>query len=62
MRAWPKAFEFDPVLRAIFVSACEAQAIYGVTREQWKPKLNIDIPTINFVWNEAKRLLNNSNI
>lgn len=56
MKAWPKAFEFDPVLRSIFISACEAQDIYGTSRENWKPQ--IDKPTADYVWSEAKRLLN----
>ena len=55
MRAWPKAFEFDPVLRAIFISACEAQEIYGMSRESWHPE--IDKPTADFVWDEAKKKL-----
>ena len=54
---WPLAFEFDYKLRKLFESACEAQEIYGLSRENWQPA-DIDIPTANFVWNEAKRLLN----
>ena len=56
MWAWPKGFDFDPVLRSVFESACEAQEVYGIPRENWNPK--VDKPTADFVWAEAKRLLN----
>lgn len=56
MRAWPKAFEYDPLFRSEFVSACEAMEIYGIPREEWKS--NLPVWDANFVWNEAKRLLN----
>ena len=56
MRAWPLAFEYDNTLRAAFIDACECLVIYQVAREEWKPK--IDKISADFVWSEAKRLLN----
>lgn len=56
MRGWPKAFESDRRLRKAFESACEAIYIYGAGRNDWRCKL--DKPTADFVWAEAKRLLN----
>jgi len=56
MRSWPKAFECDPVLRRWFISACEALVIYGTPRENWHPDLSVW--DADFVWAEAKRLLN----
>ena len=60
MWPWPAAFEYDWELRKAFESACEAQAIYGIKRNQWKPiirKANAEI-LADFIWNKAKKLLN----
>ena len=57
MKIWPKCFEAIPEWRVAFESACEAQEIYGIQREDWHP-VKLDKATADFIWNEAKRLLN----
>lgn len=56
MRCWPNAFEFDYKLHALFNDACDCLVIYQLNRNQWNPP--IDKPTADFIWSEAKRLLN----
>ena len=55
MRAWPKAFEYDWVMRNAFISACEAIAIYGTTKENWSAP--VDKATADLIWNTAIQLL-----
>ncbi len=60
MRAWPKAFEYDPILRKLFVTACELLSVYGDNKENLPAEVVRGIPayTVNYVWSEARKSIN----
>lgn len=67
MRTRPiSPFEFDPRLNALFNDAFDSIVVYMLTMQQWiddwiqrwkkDNKKPVDIPTMRYVWSEAKRL------
>ena len=56
---YPRRFEFEPRKRKAYCSACDAIAVYGVPRKQWKYQIfDISRSEMKTIWNTAMSDMN----